>query len=114
MTSSTTNFLKVLSDSGREGILEEVILRYETLVEEHLGRVEVEVTTAVDLSEETLDRLQRRLGTILDGREVVLETRVDPNILGGAVFRLGGDMMDGSIRGRLNTLREGMMQRGVV
>jgi F-type H+-transporting ATPase subunit delta len=114
MTSSTTNFLKVLSDNGREGILEEVILRYETLVEEHLGRVEVEVTTAVDLSEETLERMRERLGTILDGREVILETRVDPDILGGAVFRLGGEMMDGSIRGRLNTLREGMMQRGVV
>lgn len=114
MSTSTTNFLKILSDNGREEILEEVILRYETLLEEHLGRVEVEVTTAVDLSEETSERLRERLGTILDGREVVLETRVDPNILGGAVFRLGGDMMDGSIRGRLNTLRESMMQRGVV
>ena len=114
MKTSTTNFLKILSDNGREEILEEVVLRYETLIEEHLGRVEVEVTTAVDLSEETFERLRERLGTILDGREVVLETRVDPNILGGAVFRLGGDMMDGSIRGRLNTLREGMMQRGVV
>lgn len=114
MKTSTTNFLKILSDNGREEILEEVILRYETLIEEHLGRVEVEVTTAVDLSDEMLERLRERLGTILDGREVILETRVDPNILGGAVFRLGGDMMDGSIRGRLNTLREGMMQRGVV
>ena len=114
MTTSTTNFLKVLSDNGRETILDEAILRYETLVEEHLGRVEVEVTTAVDLSDESLERLRERLGTILDGREVVLETNVDPEILGGAVFRLGGDMMDGSIRGRLNTLRESMMQRGVV
>ena len=114
MKTSTTNFLKILSDNGREEILEEVVLRYESLIEEHLGRVEVEVTTAVDLSEETFERLRERLGAILDGREVVLETRVDPNILGGAVFRLGGDMMDGSIRGRLNTLREGMMQRGVV
>ncbi len=114
MKTSTTNFLKILSDNGREEILEEVVLRYETLIEEHLGRVEVEVTTAVDLSDDTLERLRARLGTILDGREVILETRVDPNILGGAVFRLGGDMMDGSIRGRLNTLREGMMQRGVV
>ncbi|MBA2345689.1 MAG: ATP synthase F1 subunit delta [Rubrobacter sp.] len=114
MNTSTSNFLKVLSDNGRETILDEVILRYETLVEEHLGRVDVEVTTAVDLSGETLERLRERLGAILDGREVVLETRVDPDILGGAVFRLGGDMMDGSIRGRLNTLREGMMQRGVV
>ena len=51
MTLSTRNFLKVLTDNGREEILEEVLLRYEELVKEHLGRVEVEVTTAVELSD---------------------------------------------------------------
>ena len=114
MTTSTTNFLKVLSDNGREEILEDVLRRYEELVEEHLGRVEVEVTTAVELSEESERRLKERLGRLLEGREVILETRVDPNLLGGAVFRFGGRMMDGSIRGRLESLREEMLERSVV
>jgi F-type H+-transporting ATPase subunit delta len=39
---------------------------------------------------------------------------VDPHLLGGAVFRFGGRMMDGSIRGRLESLREGMLERSVV
>jgi F-type H+-transporting ATPase subunit delta len=114
MSLSTRNFLKLLSDNGREEILYEVLLRYEELVKEHLGRIEVEVTTAVELSDEALDRLKERLGRILEGREVILETRVDPDLLGGAVFRFGGRMMDGSIRGRLESLRETMLERSVV
>jgi F-type H+-transporting ATPase subunit delta len=114
MALSTTNFLKVLSDNGREEILEEVLLRYEELVTEHLGRVEVEVTTAVELSEEELDRVKERLGTLLEGREVILHSSVDPNILGGAVFRFGGRMVDGSVRGRLESLREEMLERSIV
>ncbi len=114
MKLSTRNFLKVLADNGREGIFEDVTRRYEDLVKEHMGRIEVEVTTAVELSEGAMDSLRERLGKVLEGQEVVLETRVDPHLLGGAVFRFGGQMMDGSIRGRLESLREGMLERSVV
>jgi F-type H+-transporting ATPase subunit delta len=114
MTLSTRNFLKILADNGREEILDEVLLRYEELVKEHLGRVEVEVTTAVELSEDELDLIKERLGRSLEGREVKLQTSVDPNILGGAVFRFGGRMVDSSVRGRLQGLREEMLERGVV
>ena len=114
MKLSTRNFLKVLSDNGREEILEEVLLRYEELVKEHLGRVEVEVTTAVELSEEELDRIRERIGRVLEDREVILQTRVNPSLLGGAVFRFGGRMVDGSVRGQLASLREEMLERSVV
>ena len=114
MKTSTTNFLKVLVDNGREEILEEVLARYEELVKEHLGRIEVEVITAIELSEEQLDRLKERLADVLEGQEIILETSVNPHLIGGAVFRYGGRMMDGSIRGRLESLREGMLERSVV
>jgi F-type H+-transporting ATPase subunit delta len=114
MKTPTTNFLKVLVDNGREEILEDVLARYEDLVKEHLGRIEVEVTTAVELSEEQRNRLRERLASVLDGREIILETNVNPDLIGGAVFRYGGRIMDGSIRGRLESLREGMLERSVV
>ena len=113
MTLTTRNFLKVLSDNGREEIFEVILLRYEELVKEYLGKVEVTVTTAVELSEDQLDRMRERLGRSLEGREVILQTSVDPNILGGAVFRYGGRMIDSSVRGRLASLREEMLERGV-
>jgi F-type H+-transporting ATPase subunit delta len=114
MALSTRNFLKILSDNGREEILDEVLLRYEGLVKEHLGRVEVEVTTAVELTDDELDRIKERLARSLEGREVILQTSVDPNILGGAVFRFGGRMIDSSVRGRLASLREEMLERSVI
>ena len=114
MKLSTGNFLKVISDNGREEILEDALARYEELVKEHLGKVEVEVTTAIELSEEELDRIKERLARILEGREVILETNVDPDLLGGAVFRFGGRMVDSSVRGQLASLREEMLERSVV
>lgn len=114
MTSSTTNFLKVLIDNDRTEILDEVILRYEGLVREHLGRIEVNLTTAVELSQEALDGVKDRLGSILDGKDVTLETHVDPELVGGAIFRFGGRQIDGSVRGQLASLRETMHERGAV
>lgn len=113
MRLSTRNFLKVLSDNGRAEMLEDTIRRYEELVEEHLGRVEVQLTTAVELSDEMLERVRERLGRILENKEVVLETFVNPEILGGAIFRFDGSMVDSSVRGRLESLRENMTERGV-
>lgn len=114
MTLSTRNFLKVLSDNDRTEALHEIVVRFEDLVKEHLGRVEVQVTTAIELSEEEEEKIKERLARILEGREVVLETRVDPDLLGGAVFRFGGTMFDGSVRGRLQSLREEMLERSAV
>lgn len=114
MNGTTTNFLKVLVDNGREELIEDVTRNYEDLVKEHMGRVEVEVTTAVELSGEVLDRVKYRIGRMLEGREVILNNTVDPELLGGAAFSFGGQMMDGSVRGRLESLREGMFERSAV
>ncbi|BBL79124.1 ATP synthase subunit delta [Rubrobacter xylanophilus] len=114
MSSLTTNFLKVLCDNRREEIFEDVVRRYGEMVEEHLGRVEVEVVTATELSEEMRERIRERIARILQGREVILRTSVDPGIVGGAIFRFKDRLVDGSIRGRLEGLREAMLERGVV
>ena len=114
MRGTTTNFLKVLVDNGREELVVDITRNFEDLVKEHQGRVEVEVTTAVELSDEALNRIKYRLGRMLEGREVILKNSVDSNLLGGAVFRFGGQMMDGSVRGRLESLREGMFERSAV
>jgi F-type H+-transporting ATPase subunit delta len=114
MTTSTRNFLKVLIDNGRTEILEDVVPRYEDLVEEYQGKVEVELTTAVELSDEMLDRVRSRLDEILEDREILLETNVDPNLLGGAIVRVGERQIDASIRAQLQGLREEMLQRGAV
>jgi F-type H+-transporting ATPase subunit delta len=113
MTVSARNFLKVLSDNDRTEIVEDAVRNYEGLVEEHLSRVEVELVTAVEVSDERLGSIKERLGRILEGREVLLQQRVDPGLIGGAVFRFSGRRVDGSVRGQLEGLRDKMLERGV-
>ena len=72
------------------------------------------LTTAVDLSDETLNRVMDRLGKILEGKDVILETEVAPDLVGGAVFSFGGQRIDGSVRGQLLSLRDSMLERGAV
>jgi F-type H+-transporting ATPase subunit delta len=114
MTASTRNFLKVLVDNGRAEIIEDVVPRYEDLVEEYRGKVEVEFTTAVELSDGMLEQVRSRLDEILEGREVILETNVNPSLLGGAVVRVGERQIDRSIRAQLQGLRGEMLERGAV
>jgi F-type H+-transporting ATPase subunit delta len=114
MTASTRNFLKVLVDNGRAEIIEDVVPRYEDLVEEYRGKVEVEFTTAVELSDGMLEQVRSRLDEILEGREVILETNVNPNLLGGAVVRVGERQIDRSIQAQLQGLRGEMLERGAV
>jgi F-type H+-transporting ATPase subunit delta len=113
MGTSIRNFLKVLLDNDRTEIVEEVVPPFEARVREYQGKVEVELTTAVELSEEEISEVRDRLGKILEGREVELETHVDANLVGGAVFRVGERRMDSSVRGQLQGLRNKMLERGV-
>jgi F-type H+-transporting ATPase subunit delta len=80
-----------------------VIRSFETLVSAHKGETRAEVTSAYPLSAEQVDALAAKLRTRV-GREVSLETRVDPAIMGGLVVKIGSQMIDSSIRTRLNTL----------
>ena len=110
---STRNFLKVLLDNDRTEILGDTVRYYSDLVEDHLGRVEVEMTTAVELDDAALEKIRERLTKILSGKEVILHDSVDPEILGGAVFRFDGNLVDRSVRGQLNLLHDAMLERSV-
>jgi len=82
---------------------------YQDLVDERLGRVRAEVTAAVPLDEGVGSRLARRLAAVA-GKQVVLETTVDPGLLGGMVARIQGTVYDGSLRAQLARLREQLVR----
>ena len=105
----TVTFLRVLLTADRLGALESIVRAYETLVDERLGRVKAEVTTAVSLDGEQQERLRQRLEQVA-GKQVYLEVQQDPKILGGLVTRIGGTVYDGSLRAQLARLREQMVR----
>lgn len=103
----TTKFLGVLAQNRRLAQLPAVIRAYETLLSNHKGEARAEVTSAHPLTQTQIDALAKSLKARV-GRDVAVEAKVDPAILGGLVVKIGSQMIDSSIRTRLNTLAMAM------
>jgi F-type H+-transporting ATPase subunit delta len=98
------NLMRMLVASGLVGRIDEIADRFEVLADEAAGRVRATVTTAIPLSEADREALGRDLSSRL-GKDVRLESRVDPAILGGLVLQVGDRLTDASVAARLDQLR---------
>lgn len=103
----TTNFLGVLAKNGRKNQLRDVVRAYRRLAADHRGETTAEVVTARPLNDEQLAALKQQLRSRA-GRDVNVDASVDPKILGGIVVKLGSQMIDASIRTKLNRLASAM------
>ncbi|MFN8005542.1 MAG: ATP synthase F1 subunit delta [Terriglobia bacterium] len=101
---ATSNFIQIMVDHHRIGYMAAIRRAFHQLLNEQLGVVQAEVTTATDLDAATQERLLTKLKA-LTGKNVVLKFTKDPGIIGGLVTRIGDTIYDGSIRQRLNTLK---------
>ena len=99
----TANFLGVLAENGRLSELRNVIRSVRRLAAAHRGETTAEVTSAHPLNDGQVARLKANLKARV-GRDVSIDARVDPALLGGMVVRLGSQMIDASIRTKLNNL----------
>ncbi len=104
---TTRNFLGVLAENRRLGQLPAIMRAFRQLAARHRGEATAEVTSAHPLTDEQLGDLKQQLRTRM-GREVSVDLSVDPELLGGLVVRIGSQMIDSSIRTRLNTLAHAM------
>jgi F-type H+-transporting ATPase subunit delta len=100
----TANFLAVLAGNGRKGQLLPVIRMFKRLAAEHRGETIAEVTTARPLKDDQVAALRQQLKSRAGGTDVIIDARVDPAILGGITVKLGSQMIDASIRSKLNRL----------
>ena len=103
----TKNFLGVLAENRRLSALPQIIRAFRQLASRHRGEVAAEVTSAHPLTEAQVAELKQQLRTRV-GREVSVDLSVDPDLLGGLVVRIGSQMIDSSIRTRLNALASAM------
>lgn len=104
---TTAKFLGVLADNRRLAQLPQIIRAFRALAAHHRGETTAEVTSAHPLDTGQIDALKQQLKTRL-GREVSVDLSVDPSLLGGLVVRIGSQMIDSSIKTRLNTLAHAM------
>lgn len=94
------HFLKIVARRGRLGYLRQIALSAFELRDERMGRLVAEVRSAVPLSDEMRQSVQTRLGEAMH-REIVLREKVDPQIIGGLVIRIGDTVFDTSVANRL-------------
>jgi len=97
------NLAKLLAENSRIPALPEVSKLFEELKSETEGRVEVQVTSAFEMSDEEQSKLAESLKAKL-GSEVNLTVEIDESIMGGAIIRAGDMVIDGSIQGRLQSM----------
>ena len=98
------NFLLLLAEKNRAGEIEAIAREFERLVAEEQGVLDVELTTAVELSDEEARDVIGQIEQV-SGRKVEATRRVDPDLIGGVVLQAGSLRLDASVRGRLNRLR---------
>jgi F-type H+-transporting ATPase subunit delta len=98
------NFLLVLAEKNRGAEVEEVAREFERLAAEAEGILDVELTTAVELSDREAHDVIGQIEKV-SGRKVEATRRVDPDLIGGLVLQVGSMRLDSSVRGRLNRLR---------
>ena len=103
----TTNFVGVLAQNRRLAQLGNIIRVFNILASRHRGETTAEVTSAHPLTDDQVAALKTNLKTRL-GRDVAVDLNVDPTILGGLVVKVGSQMIDGSIRTKLNSLAHAM------
>jgi F-type H+-transporting ATPase subunit delta len=105
------NFLKVLTANRRLFAVSDVIRAFRALVAKFKGEATADVTVAETLNDRNLDALKSALKTVT-GKDVALNVKVDPSIIGGLVVKLGSRMVDSSLRTKLNSIKHAMKEAG--
>ncbi len=104
------NFVYVVIDHRRIGMLDEMREAFEIALDERMGFARAEVTSAATLDEQRSARLESELSR-LTGKRMRLRFAVDPELLGGATARIGSTLYDGSLRGQLQQLRRELTEQ---
>ena len=99
------NFTRIVVEKGRAGEIREIAAELETLVAEQARVLDVEVTTATELSDADFTRIVADIEK-RSGRAVQASRSVDPDLIGGIVLQAGSMRLDASVRGRLDRLRQ--------
>jgi F-type H+-transporting ATPase subunit delta len=104
------NLICLLASRGQVQVLPTIADRFQEMLDAHQGVERAEVVSAVSLTDAQQEQVTQMLND-LSGQDVRLTTRVDPEILGGLVIRIGDRVMDGSARSRLQNMRRELAQR---
>jgi len=102
------NFMLLLNTKRRLAILSEIAAAYDDLIEEQLGKIEVDVIVAQKLSAEQLEEVRQRVGAALK-KDAVVHQYVDDSIIGGLVIRVQDQVIDASVKAQLTAMKRQLL-----
>jgi len=105
----TFNTIRLLSSKDQLALLPEVAQAFEDLLDERLGKVEVDITVAKRLLPPDLEQVRVSLQRSL-GKDPVIHQYVDESIIGGIIVKIGDRLIDGSVRAQLDALRNKLLK----
>jgi F-type H+-transporting ATPase subunit delta len=105
------NFLAVVAGNRRLFAIGDIIKGFGALVARHKGEVSAQVTVAEPLSDAHLAEVKDALDKVT-GKDVMVDVKVDPSIIGGLIVKLGSRMVDSSLRTKLHALKHAMKEVG--
>jgi len=111
ITGISANFLRVLTANRRLFAVSDVIRAFRALVAKFKGEATADITVAEKLSDNNLDALKTALKSVT-GKDVTLNVKIDPSIIGGLMVKLGSRMVDSSLRTKLNSIKHAMKAAG--
>ena len=112
VSSHVGNLVKLLADRGRLQLLGEVSQAYEALVDHELGRTRAHIRSAAPLGAAEKTELTELAKRLVHTNDVIMDTEVDPELLGGVVLDIGGTVWDGSLRTQLARMSTQMAESG--
>ena len=110
ITGLAANFLRVITTNRRLFAVRDMIRAYRALVARHKGEVTAQVTVAEKLNDNNLDALKSALKSVTGGKDIDLDVKVDPAIIGGLIVKVGSRMVDSSLRTKLNSIKFAMKE----
>lgn len=104
------NFLRVVATNRRLFALRDIIRGFRTLVARHKGEVTAQVIVAEKLSDTNLDALKTALKSVTGGKDIDMDIKIEPAIIGGLIVKVGSRMVDSSLRTKLNAIKFAMKE----
>jgi F-type H+-transporting ATPase subunit delta len=105
------NFLLLVASNRRLFTVGQILKAFRLLVAQHKGEVTAEVTVAEKLDDKHLGALKSALKNVT-GKDVDLDVKIDPSIIGGLIVKLGSRMVDTSLKTKLNAIKHAMKETG--
>ncbi|OGF23956.1 ATP synthase F1 subunit delta [Candidatus Falkowbacteria bacterium RIFCSPLOWO2_12_FULL_45_13] len=103
-------FVELLAKKNKLALEARIIMEFEKIWNEENGLLEAEITSASDLDKTMIKLLQGYIAQLSDAKKVIIEERIDKNILGGVIIKYGDKVLDGSLKNSLEELKSKMIK----